>query len=249
MGCAGLFWICPSAVAGTASRRHGAGHNALLALLGHEPLQSCPWRTEREARAERTQEEEQKTGAAGGWAGISGGRGTGTQKGRCAERLPAPSFHTGKNLGAWGGAAVPGRSDSRSLWSCWFQFAEWISAVKPLPCPGIRLCLPVVLEISTSAGSETSYGRSPDPNVLTINWETPADALCARARFRQSTQRMWSCLFLPPPLVAVLTHAALPELCVPMLVGTKTPQPSCQSWQLVNRCGFVRAPVVLVLHC
>lgn len=78
----------------------GAGHNALLALLCHEPLQSCPWRTEREARAERTQEEEQKTEAAGGWAGISGGRGAGTQKGRCAERLPAPSFHTGKNLGA-----------------------------------------------------------------------------------------------------------------------------------------------------
>lgn len=87
------------------SGRRGAGHNALLALLRHEPLQSWPRRTEREARAERTQEEEQKTGAAGDWAGIPGGRGTGTHKGRFAERLPAlpaPSFHTGKNLGPEG---------------------------------------------------------------------------------------------------------------------------------------------------
>lgn len=153
------------------SGRRGAGHNALLALLRHEPLQSWPRRTEQEARAERTQEEEQKTGAAGGWAGIPGGRGTGTHKGRFAERLPAlpaPSFHTGKNLGARGEAAAPGRSDSRSLWSRWFQFVEWISAVKPLPCPGIRLCLPVVLEISTSAGSETSYRRSPIQTFLQL---------------------------------------------------------------------------------
>lgn len=150
-----------------------------------------------------------------------------------------------------------GLRGSCSAGAFWLSFAlELLVSVcgmnkccKTFTVPRHTIVLPVVLEISTSAGSETSYGRSPDPNILTINWETPADALCARARFRQSTQRMWSCLFLPPPLVAVLPHAALLELCMPMLVGTKTPQPSCQSCQLVNRCGFVRAPVVLVLHC
>lgn len=234
------------------SGRRGAGHNALLALLRHEPLQSWPRRTEREARAERTQEEEQKTGAAGGWAGIPGGRGTGTHKGRFAERLPAlpaPSFHTGKNLGARGGAAALGHSDSRSLWSRWFQFVEWISAVKPSPCPGIRLCLPVVLEISTSAGSETSYRRSPDPNVLTINWETPADALCARARFRQSTQRMWSCLSSHPLLLLSWPTLHCRSSACWCWWAPKLLRLPSQSWQLVNRCGFVRAPVVLVLHC